>query len=72
MKARGATKDISMQTKKRMAKLFTCIAETELAIELMRQNLCNCSAFEPYTSFKRIDRNGIGYITSYDLLQFIK
>jgi hypothetical protein len=51
-----------------MAKLLTTIADSEQAIELLRQNLCNCSTFEPYTSFKRLDRNGSGYITSYDIL----
>jgi hypothetical protein len=33
---RGGSKEVSMQTKKRMAKLFTCIAESEQAIELLR------------------------------------
>ena len=59
-------KDISMQTKKRLAKLLACIGEQEQAIEAVRQNLCNSPAFEPYTSFKRLDRNGNGYLTSYD------
>jgi hypothetical protein len=65
-------KEISMTTKKRMAKLFMCIADQELSIELARQNLCNCSAFEPYSSFKRLDRHGQGYLTIHEIIDFIR
>ena len=65
-------KDISMATKKRMSKLLMFIGDQELTIEQARQNLCSCPSFEPYSGFKRIDRNGNGYITEYDILEFVK
>jgi hypothetical protein len=65
-------KEISMQTKKRMAKILACIGDMEQQIEMTRQNLCNSPSFEPYSSFKRLDRNGNGYLTSYDICQFMK
>jgi hypothetical protein len=65
-------KELSMTTKKRLARLVMCIGEQECAIELARQNLCNCPTFEPYTAFKRIDRNGNGYLTVYDILEFAR
>ena len=61
-----------MTTKKRMAKLIMCIGEYEQAIEVARQQLCNCPSFEPYTAFKRIDRNGKGYLTPYDIFDFAR
>lgn len=63
-------KDVSMATKKRLGKLFMCIGEQEQSIEISRQILCNCPEFEPYSSFKRLDRHGKGYITYNDLLDF--
>jgi hypothetical protein len=50
--------EVSMTTKKRMAKLLMFIGEQEKSIEHARQALCNCLLFEPYTAFKRLDRNG--------------
>lgn len=44
-------KDISMTTKKRLAKLFIYTGESELDLEFARQNLCKASLFEPYASF---------------------
>ena len=61
-----------MTTKKRMAKLLMCIGEQEQSLEQARQALCNCLQFEPYTAFKRLDRNGQGYITVYDVLEFAR
>lgn len=34
--------------------------------------LASIKEFEPYTAFKRIDRDGTGYLTSKSLCQFIK
>lgn len=44
-------KDMSIQTKKKMAKLLTHTGETEQKIEFCRQNLCKAKAFEPYAAF---------------------
>jgi hypothetical protein len=61
-----------MTTIKRLAKLFQHVGESELSMELARQNLCKATAFEPYASFQRIDRLSKGYLTSRDILNFMK
>ena len=65
-------KEISITTKKRLAKIFSFTGEQEQQLEFARQNLCKASAFEPYASFQRLDRLSKGYLTSRDLLNFMK
>lgn len=65
-------KDISLTTKQKLGKLFAITGETEQSLEIARQNLCKYSSFEPYASFQRLDRLSKGYITSRDLLNFMK
>jgi len=49
-------KEITITTKKRLAKIFVNAGEGEQQIEFQRQNLCKISSFEPYACFQRIDR----------------
>jgi len=72
LKMKSTKPDVSMTTKKRMARLLMFIGEQEKSIEQARQAICNCLMFEPYTAFKRLDRNGQGYITVYDVLEFAR
>ena len=65
-------KELSIQTKKRLAKLLTHTGESEQKIEFARQNLCKAQAFEPYAAFQRLDRSGKGYITSRDIGNFMR
>jgi len=64
--------EVSLMTKKKLAKLLIHIGETEMQIEFARQHLCKASAFEPYAAFQRIDRAGKGYISPKDVLQYTK
>ena len=65
-------KEISITTKKRLAKIFTFTGELELHLEFLRQTLSKLTSFEPYASFQRLDRQGKGYLTSRDFLLFLK
>ena len=49
-------KEISITTKKRLAKILTFTGELELHLEFLRQNLSKLTGFEPYASFQRLDR----------------
>eukprot|EP00347_Sterkiella_histriomuscorum_P020122 403339023 len=64
-------KEISMTTKKRLAKLFLYTGEGEQDLEFSRQNLCKSQMFEPYASFQRLDRNSKGYLSIRDFLNFM-
>lgn len=65
-------KEISIATKRRLAKIFTFTGDLELHLEFLRQNLSKLTSFEPYASFQRIDRQGKGFLTSRDFLNFLK
>jgi len=65
-------KEITIPTKKRLAKIFVNAGEGEQQVEFQRQNLSKISAFEPYASFKRIDRLEKGFIDSRDLANFMR
>ncbi len=67
-----SNQEVSLATKKRLAKLLIHTGENEMYIEFGRQSLCKATAFEPYASFQRIDRGGKGYISPKDLMNFMK
>ena len=58
---------ISYDTKLKLKELFLCLAEEEIAMEKLRQILSSIKDFEPYAAFKRIDREGTGFITGKKL-----
>lgn len=60
------------ESKAKLKELFVFTAEQEIHIEKLRQVLCENSEFEPYTSFKRIDRESTGLISKKSLCQFQK
>lgn len=49
---------LSIRSKKQLCDLIVGIAEGERRLEICRQVLCELRAFEPYTSFVRLDRKG--------------
>lgn len=64
--------EVSLVTKKKLAKLLIHTGEMEMQIEFSRQNLCKAPSFEPYASFQRIDRGGKGYISPKDIINYMK
>lgn len=68
----NSSQEVSLMSKKKLAKLLIHIGETEMQIEFARQMLCKAPSFEPYASFQRIDRAGKGYISPKDILAYTK
>ena len=64
--------EVSLVTKKKLAKLLIHTGEMEMRIEFSRQNLCKAPSFEPYASFQRIDRAGKGYISAKDITNYMR
>jgi len=58
------------ESKLRLKELLVFTAEQEIAIEKLRQILCAMRDFEPYTSFRRLDRGCEGLIGPDALTQF--
>jgi hypothetical protein len=55
------------ESKTRLKKLLIFVATQEIDIEKLRQITCAMRDFEPYTAFRRIDRNCSGLIDANDL-----
>ena len=59
-------------TKFKVVQLLTSIAESEQHVEEQRAILAKQKAFEPWTAFKRIDRDNKGRIVVEDLVEFLQ
>ena len=58
------------ESKLKVKEILVYYAEQEIQVEKLRQILASMRDFEPYTAFKRIDRNSNGAIGANELTQF--
>lgn len=58
---------ISPSTQKLLKNLLVYTAQQEVAIERQRQQICSMPEFEPYTAFRRIDRQNLGLVDKNSL-----
>lgn len=63
---------ISIETEARVAKLLLVLAEGEKSVEITRQVLADQLEFNPYSLFKRIDRESKNYIDEFNVVDFLK
>ena len=63
---------MSCVTKSKLGELLLTVAEEELLIERQRQALASLREFEPYSVFTRIDRDRKEYISSRDIVGFLR
>eukprot|EP00743_Colponemidia_sp_Colp-15_P002650 GILK01002872.1.p1 GENE.GILK01002872.1~~GILK01002872.1.p1 ORF type:complete len:586 (-),score=91.06 GILK01002872.1:92-1849(-) len=63
---------MSFETQSVLAQLFLAVSEGERQVEVVRQVLAEQDHFEPYTAFRRLDRHANGFLTSSDILSFLK
>ena len=59
-------------TTKLVCDFLLSLARSEKKIELIREKLCEIEEFEPYASFRRIDRSCKNYIDEEDIKQFLQ
>lgn len=71
-KRRNYFDDLSSMVKSKLGELLLNVAEEELMIERQRQQLASLREFEPYSAFTRIDRDRKEYISTRDLVSFIR
>ncbi|OMJ72439.1 hypothetical protein SteCoe_29118 [Stentor coeruleus] len=62
---------LSIETEKKLADVIASIAEGEKEVELSRISLCENRDFEPYSTFKSLDRLSLGFISYLDLQEFL-
>ena len=58
------------ESKLKVKEILVYTAEQEIAIEKHRQILAAMRDFEPYSAFRRLDREDQGSIDAKDLCQF--
>ena len=63
---------LGQSTRFKIYLLLKAISENETIVEEQRQQLAEQKGFEPWAAFKRIDRQGQGKISAYDINQFLK
>ena len=63
---------LSIETEKRVAKLFNILAEGERTIEISRRILSEIEEFEPYQIFKNIDIEGKNKIDSDNIIYYLR
>lgn len=63
---------ISIETQARALKIFFCLIDFEKSVEILRQILSKQDDFEPYTIFRRLDKESKSYIDELDIKNFLK
>ena len=64
--------ELSSQAKSKLGQLLLTVAEEELFIEKIRQQLSSIKEFECWAAFTRIDRDKKNFIMGKDIAIFIK
>ena len=63
---------LSCDTERRLKSYLVAVAEGETSLERLRQRLCEIRDFAPCMAFQRLDRCANEYLTSLDLLNFLR
>jgi Ca2+-binding EF-hand superfamily protein len=63
---------LTVETSTRLAELFWAVIEGERQVEIVRQVLAEQTLFSPYATFRALDRFDQGYLTSADLVDFLR
>ncbi len=62
----------SIETEARIAKIFLAIIDGEQNSDSIRQLLAQQKDFDPYNSFRILDKDNKNYLNQYDILNFLK
>lgn len=63
---------IGYETERRLKNFLVAIGDGEQLLEKARQRLCEIRDFSPESAFQRIDRDGNIYISSFELLNYLR
>jgi len=63
---------LSFETERRLKNYLVAVAEGEGVLERLRQRLCEIRDFAPCMAFQRLDRCANDYLTSIQLLNFLR
>ena len=63
---------LGFETETRLKRFFVCVGDGERTLEGSRQRLCAIRDFAPHSSFQRVDRDSHGFVSSYEILNFLR
>ncbi len=63
---------IGFETERRLKNFLVAIGDGENILERARQRLCEIRDFSPESAFQRIDRDANFYLTSFEILNFLR
>lgn len=63
---------LGYESQNRLKNLLVAVGDGERTLECARQRLCNIRDFAPHSAFQRIDRDQNGYISSFELLNYLR
>ena len=66
------SQELSIDTKKKLARLLVHIGEAEARAEFARQTLCKTQDFELVEAFKRIDKESTGELSCNEISLFMR
>jgi len=60
------------ESESRLKAFLVAVGDGERSLEGARQRLCLIRDFSPHAAFQRIDRDGSGYISSHELVAYLR
>lgn len=63
---------LGLDSERKLAHFLIAVGDGESSMEYCREKLCTIYNFSPQSAFERIDRDGNGYISSFELQNFLR
>ncbi len=63
---------LGVESERRLKNFLVAIGDGEGMLERSRQRLCEIRDMAPFTIFQRIDRDSNDYVSSFEILSFIR
>ena len=63
---------LGFESETRLKTFLVAVGDGERTLEGARQRLCTIRDFAPLSGFRRVDRDGNGFVTSFELMTFLR
>ena len=63
---------LGFESERRLKELLVAVGDGERGLEAARQRLCSIRDFAPHSAFQRFDRDGNAFISSLEVLNFLR
>eukprot|EP00356_Strombidium_inclinatum_P005589 CAMPEP_0170491762 /NCGR_PEP_ID=MMETSP0208-20121228/11238_1 /TAXON_ID=197538 /ORGANISM="Strombidium inclinatum, Strain S3" /LENGTH=524 /DNA_ID=CAMNT_0010767389 /DNA_START=18 /DNA_END=1592 /DNA_ORIENTATION=- len=63
---------LGYESERRLKNLLVAVGDGERDLEAARQRLCSIRDFAPLSAFERFDRDMTGFVTSYEIVNFLR